>query len=162
MNATWHRENRRTRSREIEFIWDRSNPFVIDAVVSVSEVDGYGHVSTHNYIKWMIDCAFDHSTAVGLPESTCRKLARGMAAVKFNVDLLGSAYEQDRLRIATWIVESDGKLRLSRQFQIINADTNKTLARGLFNFVCTNLDNGRPTRLPPLFLERYIVASEPL
>jgi len=110
----------------------------------------------------MIDCAFDHSTAVGLPESTCRKLARGMAAVKFNVDLLGSAYEQDRLKIATWIVEPDGKLRLSRRFQIINADTGKTLARGLFNFVCTNLDNGRPVRLPPLFRERYIVASEPL
>lgn len=85
-----------------------------------------------------------------------------MAAVKFNVDLLGSAYEQDRLRIATWIVESDRKLRLSRQFQIINVNTGKTLARGFFNFVCTNLDNGRPARLPPLFLERYIVASEPL
>jgi acyl-CoA thioester hydrolase len=85
----------------------------------------------------MIDCAFDHSTAVGLPESTCRKLARGMAAVKCKVDLLGSAYEQDSLKIATWIVEPDGKLRLSRQFQIINADTNKTLARGLFNFVPT-------------------------
>lgn len=149
-------------SKEIEFTWDRSNPFVIDAVVSANNVDGYGHVSTHNYIKWMIDCAFDHSTAVGLPESTCRKLARGMAAVKFNVDLLGSAYEQDRLKIATWIVERDGKLRLSRQFQIINVDTGKTLARGLFNFVCTNLDNGRPVRLPPPFLERYIVSSEPL
>ena len=143
-----------------ELAWERTNPFVIEVTVTAANVDGYGHVSTHNYVQWMIDCAFDHAASAGLPESTCRELARGMAAVRFDVDLLAAAYEEDRLKVATWIIKSDGKLRLSRQFQIINVATHKTLAHGNFDFVCTNLDTGRPVRLPPIFLERFIVASE--
>jgi len=140
--------------------WDRTNPFVIDVAVTTATVDGYGHVSTPNYVQWMIDCAFDHSTAVRLPEAVCKKIARGMAAVRFDIELLGSAYAGDRLKVSTWIVKSDGRLRLSRQFQIINAGTGSTLARGNFDFVCTNLETGRPVRLPPIFCERYIVESE--
>ncbi len=140
--------------------WDRTNPFTIDVRADAKHVDGYGHVSTHNYVQWMIDCAFAHSTALGLPETTCREMARGMAAVHFDVDLVGSAYEGDLLKVSTWISKSDGKLRLSRHCQIIHAETGRTLARGDFDFVCTNLDNGRPVKMPPRFTETYVITSE--
>ena len=45
-------------------------------------------------------------------------MARGMAAISFDVQLLGSAYEGDELEVATWIVDPDGRVRLARQFQI--------------------------------------------
>ena len=117
-------------------------------------------MSTHNYVRWMIDCAFDHSTALGLPESKCRELARGMAAVHVSLDLLGSAYEGDSLKVATWISKSDGKIRLARHCQIIHGDTGKTLARADFDFVCTNLESGRPVRMPEIFRQTYVVESE--
>ena len=142
--------------------WDRSNPFTIDVVVTATDVDGYGHVSTHRYVRWLIDCAFAHSEAVGLPETACRELSRGMAAREFRVELLASAYEGDSLKVANWISHADGKLRASRQFQIINVDSGKTLVRGMFDFVCTNLENGRPAKMPAIFAERYIVESEEL
>lgn len=141
--------------------WDRTNPFIIDVTAEAKHVDGYGHVSTHNYVQWMIDCAFAHSTALGLSETTCREMARGMAAVHFDVDLVGSAYEGDSLQVSTWISKSDGKLRLGRHCQIIHADTGRTLARGDFDFVCTNLDNGRPVKMPEIFRNTYRVESEP-
>ncbi len=144
----------------MEFAWDRSNPFVIEVQAAAEHVDGYGHVSTHNYVSWMIDCAFAHSTALGLPESRCREMARGMAAVHLDVELLGSAYEGDELKVATWIIKSDGKLRLGRHCQIIHGSSGKTLARGDFDFVCTNLDNGRPTRMPVEFQQTYVIESE--
>lgn len=140
--------------------WDRSKPFIIDVNVVSSHIDGYGHVSTHNYVQWMIDCAFAHSSALGLSEARCRDLGRGMAAVDLQIKLLGAAYEGERLQVATWIVHSDGKLRLSRQFQIINVQTQKTLTRGQCDFVCTNLENGRPVRMPQEFLDTYRVSSE--
>lgn len=140
--------------------WDRTNPFVIDVKADACHVDGYGHVSTHNYVAWMIDCAFAHSTALGLPESKCRELSRGMAAVHLDLDLLGSAYQGDALKVATWIVKSDGKLRLGRHCQIIHVATGKTLARGDFDFVCTNLENGRPVRMPAEFQQIYVIESE--
>lgn len=144
----------------MEHLWDRTNPFVIDVVAESRDVDGYGHVSTHNYVRWMIDCAFAHSTALGLPESKCRELARGMAAVHADLDLVGSAYEGDTLKVATWIIKSDHKLRLGRHCQIIHANQGKTLARADFDFVCTNLETGKPVRMPEEFKQTYVVESE--
>ncbi len=140
--------------------WDRTNPFTIDVLAGDQHVDGYGHVSTHNYVQWMIDCAFAHSTALGLPESRCRELSRGMAAVHLNVALVGSAYAGDQLQVSTWINKSDGKFRLSRHCQIIHVASDRTLARGGFDFVCINLDNGKPVRMPPEFIDTYKVESE--
>jgi len=141
--------------------WDRSNPFIIAIEVGEESVDGYGHVSNYHFIRWMTECAFAHSAAVGLPESTCREMGRGMAVRDVRVHLSGSAYEGDRLQVANWISNSDGKLRASRQFQIINEASGKTLARGECDFVCTNLDNGRPVKMPEIFASSYIVESSP-
>ena len=99
---------------------DRTHPFVIPVTASARHVDGYGHVSTHNYVQWMIDCAFAHSASLGLDEVTCKTMARGMAAISFDVQLLGSAYEGDELEVATWIVDPDGRIRLARKFQILH------------------------------------------
>ena len=143
----------------VDLKWDRTNPFIMDVQAESKHVDGYGHVSTHNYVQWMIACAFAHSTALGLSEAVCREMGRGMAAVHFEVDLVGSAYQGNPLKVATWISKSDGRLRLSRHCQIIHAETALTLARGDFDFVCTNLDNGRPVRMPSKFLETYVVNS---
>ncbi len=143
-----------------EFNWDRTNPFVIDVVVTRDRIDGYGHVSNHFYIAWMTDCMFAHSAAVGLAEEQCVEMQRGMAVRQIRAELLGSAYENDRLKIANWLIANDGKLRASRAFQIVNSATGKTLVRAEMDFVCTNLGNGRPAKMPPIFVEKYCVESE--
>jgi acyl-CoA thioester hydrolase len=141
--------------------WDRTNPFTTDVQAGPEHVDGYGHVSTPNYVGWMIDCAFAHSSELGLPESRCREINRGMAVVHMDMDLVGSAYDGDSLTVATWITHNDGKLRLSRHLQIVNSESGRTLARADIDFVCTNLETGRPVRLPPEFVSGYKVVSEP-
>ncbi|MCY4263830.1 MAG: thioesterase [Gammaproteobacteria bacterium] len=143
-----------------KLVWDRTNPFIIEVQAEARHMDGYGHVSTHNFVQWMIECAFAHSSALGLSEVSCRDMARGMVVIHFEVNLVGSAYEGNPLKVSTWISKSDGKLRLARHCQIIHAETGRTLARGDFDFVCTNLDNGRPVRMPPKFLETYVVNSQ--
>ena len=145
-----------------EPLWDRTHPFVIPVTASARHVDGYGHVSTHNYVQWMIDCAFAHSASLGLDEVTCKTMARGMAAISFDVQLLGSAYEGDELEVATWIVDPDGRIRLARKFQILQPESGRTLARGHFKFVCTNLDTGKAVRMPQIFKETYVMVSEPV
>ena len=140
-----------------DFEWDRPRPFVIDVVVDPEHADGYGHVSTYHFVEWLIDCAFAHSAAVGLPEETCRESERGMAVRDMRVELLGSAYAGDRLKVANWVSRADGKLKATRQFQIINTDTGQTLLRAEFDSICTNLKTGRPVKMPPLFARRYVV-----
>ena len=144
------------------FNLDRTNPFTINAIVDLDRIDGYGHVSNHFYIAWMTDCMFAHSAAVGLNDVVCMEMKRGMAVREIRAEFLGSAYKGDRLVIANWIISSDEKLRASRQFQIVNNDNGDTLVRAEMDFVCTNLESGKPVKMPRIFVEKYRVESEPL
>ena len=140
--------------------WDRTNPFTINVIVEPDRIDGYGHVSNHFYIAWMTDCMFAHSAAVGLNDEACVKIARGMAVRDLRAEFIASAYEGDNLSNGNWIIFSDKKLRASRKFQIINSDNGKTLARAEMDFICTNLETGRPVRMPKVFQEKYIIDSK--
>ena len=140
--------------------WDRTKPFTIDVIVRPDRIDGYGHVSNHCYLAWMTDCMFAHSASVGLDASTCASMARGMAVKDMRAEFISPAYEGDKLTVGNWIIYSDRKLRASRRFQIINSDSGNTIARAEMDFICTNLENGRPVRMPEIFKERYVVDSE--
>ena len=140
--------------------WDRTKPFTIDVIVRPDRIDGYGHVSNHFYLAWMTDCMFAHSASVGLDDSICANMARGMAVKDMRAEFIAPAYEGDKLTVGNWIIYSDRKLRASRRFQIINSDSGNTIARAEMDFVCTNLENGRPVRMPEIFKERYVVDSE--
>ena len=142
--------------------WDRTKPFTIDMIVGSRHIDGYGHVSNHFYITWMTDCMFAHSADVGLSEEICVEMNRGMAVKEVKVNLQASAYEGDHLIIGNWIIASDSKLRASRQFQVINSGTGSTLVRAKMEFVCTNLETGRPVKMPKIFAKKYAVESEVL
>ena len=139
--------------------WDRTNPFTIEVIVKSDRIDGYGHVSNHFYIQWMTECMFAHSAAVGLDDGSCAEMGRGMAVRQMEVEFIASAYEGDKLSVGNWIIFSDGRLRASRQFQIINNDSGQTLARARMDFVCTNLKTGRPVKMPKIFQEKYLVDS---
>ena len=142
--------------------WDRTKPFTIEVIVKSDRIDGYGHVSNHFYIQWMTDCMFAHSAAVGLDDEACSEMERGMAVREMEAEFIASAYEGNKLSIGNWIIFSDGRLRASRQFQIINSENGQTLSRAKMNFVCTNLRTGRPARMPKIFQEKYIVDSSEL
>jgi acyl-CoA thioester hydrolase len=46
---------------------------------------------------------------------------------------------------------NDGRLRAERRFQIIRIDDKKTLLRARSYYICTNLSNGKPARMPNIF-----------
>jgi acyl-CoA thioester hydrolase len=139
--------------------WERSKPFVIDVTVGEEHIDGYGHVSNHFYNAWMTDCMFAHSAAVGLTEKICLEMKRGMAVRSIRAELLRSAYQSDQLKVGNWLIVNDGKLRATRLFQILNSTTGETLVRAEMDFICTNLESGRPVKMPELFVKKYCVDS---
>lgn len=137
--------------------WDHPDPFILPVTVVDADIDGYGHVNNAVYVRWMSDCAWAHSAAVGLPEERCVALRRGMAVRTIHVELLAPAYLGDQIDVGVWVSANDRRLRATRTFQIVNAATGVTLLRGQVDYVCINLDNGRPARMPRQFAERYAV-----
>jgi acyl-CoA thioester hydrolase len=82
-----------------------------------------------------------------------------MAAHRTQIDYLRAAVLGDRVLIGTWIVNTDGKLRVQRCFQVRRDVDGETLARARTDYVCINLDSGRPARMPDSFRDSYIVTA---
>ena len=59
------------------------------------------------------------------------------------------------LQLATWIIESDQRLKMTRHFQLRRSRDAATLLRARTTFVCIELSSGRPKRMPPEFVEGY-------
>lgn len=135
--------------------WRRPAPFVLDIEVGAEHLDEFAHVNNVVYVGWLEQCAWAHSRALGLGLDEFLRLDRGMLVVRHEIDYLAAAREGERLELGTWIVECDGRLSLSREFQLRRPADDVTLLRARTRFVCAELSSGRPRRLPAEFVERY-------
>ena len=145
--------------------WDLHNPFVIDIQVAADDIDGLGHANNAVYVSWLERCAWRHSQFLGLDLAEYRRLDRAMAVLRREIDYLASAYEDQQLQMATWIVESDQRLKMNRHFQLVRPEDGVTLLRARTTFVCIELSSGKPKRMPAEFVEGYgaaLLSAPPL
>lgn len=136
--------------------WDFAEPHTVNVDVRPEDIDAYDHVNNAVYLSWLDRAAWSHSAKLGISLEQCvTTLRRGMAAHRTEIDYLRAAVIGDSVRVGTWIVASDAKLRVERRFQIRRATDGETLARARIDYVCINLDSGRAARMPELFQRAY-------
>jgi acyl-CoA thioester hydrolase len=135
-------------------------PHVIEVDVQDSDIDAYEHVNNAVYLTWLDRAAWSHSAALGVPLERCVALRRGMAALRTEIDFERAAQRRDHVQVATWIAASDGRLRVTRHFEVRRPADGATLARARTEYVCINLDSGRGTRMPELFSRAYVVTAQ--
>jgi acyl-CoA thioester hydrolase len=140
--------------------FDLPAPHVIDLEVEAADIDAYNHVNNAVYVTWCDRSAWAHSAALGLPIERCLEIDRGMAVVRTVIQYLRPALLGDAVRVATWIVPVDSRLRVRRRFQIVRPADESTLARAEIEYACIELSSGRPMRWPPEFRERYVSIPE--
>ncbi|WP_230425621.1 acyl-CoA thioesterase [Spartinivicinus ruber] len=141
--------------QEISQQWDLPAPFILDVIVDETVIDHYGHVNNAEYVRWLQDASWAHSNSIGLSIDQYRELNRAMVVHRHEIDYVASAFHQDQLQIATWIVALDCKLSLIRQFQIIRPQDQCCILRAKTKFVCVELSSGKPRRMPEVFIEGY-------
>jgi acyl-CoA thioester hydrolase len=139
--------------------WDFPNPHVLTLEVVASDIDAYDHVNNAVYLSWFDRVAWSHSATLGIPLEECVRIRRGMAAHRTEIDYQRAAVLGELVSVATWIVSTDGKLRVERRFQVRRAPEAQTLARARTDYVCINLDSGRATRMPASFSLAYVTTS---
>lgn len=143
----------------IEDLADYPEPFWRRFEVTEDDLDGFQHVNNAVYLKWMDATIWDHTRHVGLDEHTCMDLNRGMAAVRHDIRYLSSAFLGDQIVVYNWICDNDHRLRASRLIQVVRLNDQKTILRAQSDYVCTNLQTGRPARMPEEFKERYPIKA---
>jgi len=140
-----------------ESAWDLPYPYFASLKVVAADIDAYAHVNNSVYMVWFDRAAWEHSAALGLPIEKCLQLDRGMAVLRSVITYLRPAFLGDTVRVATWLLPADGKLRVRRRFQVRCDVRDLTLARADVEYACIELSSGRPVRWPPEFKERYVV-----
>jgi acyl-CoA thioester hydrolase len=140
--------------------WDLPTPFLVVLAVTPADIDAYDHVNNAVYMNWFDRTAWEHSASVGLSIEKCLKLDRGMAVLRSVIAYLRPAMVGNTVRVATWLLPADGKLRVRRRFQVRRETDGATLARAEVEYACIELSSGRPSRWPPEFRERYVSLDE--
>lgn len=135
--------------------WIYPKPFTYDLTVSEVDIDGLNHTNNTCYIQWCESVAWRHSDALGLSINDYQRLDKGMALQKAEYEYFLPSHAGEELVVATWLINSDKKLRLERQFQINNRETGDCIMRGKWLLVCVTLSTGKASRFPKEFLASY-------
>ncbi len=125
----------------------------IEIAVADADIDAYNHVNNSVYLQWCDRAAWSHSLALGISVAQCLALARGMVVVRAELHFLRGAVRGDGVTVATAIVQTDQKLRVTRRFEIRRHED--LLASARIDYVCMNLQSGRAARMPNAFLAAY-------
>lgn len=142
-----------------EIAWDHPRPHLLAMTVGRESIDGMGHANNVEYLRWLENVAWDHSNHLGLDWAAYQRLDRAMVARRTEMDYLAAAFEGEALLLATWIVENDQRLSITRQYQVARVADGRTLLRGRTQWVCVEISSGKPRRMPPEFLNGYKVTA---
>lgn len=143
--------------------WELPQPFVWKVTVQPEHVDGLHHANNAEYVRWCERAGWAHSAALGLDVSGYQELDRGMAIRHAEYDYILAAREGDELLFGTWLTKVDGRLNMTRRFQVFRAGDRALVLRAQWQMVCIELSSGRPRRMPEVFKEIYspaVIAPE--
>ncbi len=139
--------------------WDLPHVHAVELTVPAAAIDVLGHANNVEYLGWLEKAAWDHTTALGLGWDAFQRLNRAMVARHTEMDYIAAAFAGDDLRVGTWIVDNDGRISITRRYQIVRAGDGVTLMRARTRWVCVALDSGKPRRMPPEFVQGYAVTA---
>ncbi|MGC8774242.1 MAG: acyl-CoA thioesterase [Chlorobaculum sp.] len=119
-----------------------------------SSIDGYGHVSNIEYLRWMQDVATAHTASEGWTLDRYRQSRAIWVVRRHSIDYLMPAYAGDRLDLHTWIEWVRDCQSVRRSLLTREGDV-RALARAETLWVCVEPESGRPKRVPEDFIQAF-------
>lgn len=138
--------------------WDYPQPYTMALSPQPADIDGLNHTNNAVYVQWCERIGWAHSEALGLSLADYQRLDRAMAIHRAEYDYLLPTLLGEALTLATWLVDSDGKLAMRRCFQLVRERDQATVLRGRWDLVCIELASGRARRMPEEFRAIYLPA----
>ena len=135
--------------------WPVANPFVQRRIAVQDDIDGFGHVNNVRYIDWALDVAWAHSEALGFSIDEYHRVGVGCVVWRHEFDYVSPIVEGEETLIATWIANNDGRVRMTRAFEMRRADNGKVFFKGQTRFVTVDMKTGKPARMPASFVAAY-------
>jgi len=140
--------------------WPVVAPYIEHRLVTGDDTDAFGHVNNVRYIDWAMDVAWAHSSALGLDFAAYERLGVGCVVWRHEFDYLAPVVPGADVAIATWVAQTDYRLRLTRAFEIRRESDSVVLFRGRTTFVTIDMTSGKPARMPKEFIMAYKPAEQ--
>ncbi len=122
--------------------------------VSHQDIDSLKHVNNEIYIKWLMEAANAHSTALGYGIEVFLKNDECFVVRRHEVDYLAPAFLDEDLIVETWV--ENMKLKAStRVYEIKRARDHKVLVTAKTIWIYIKLSTGKPTEIPPQIVQSF-------
>ncbi|HWE24299.1 MAG TPA: thioesterase family protein [Myxococcales bacterium] len=123
------------------------------------DIDELGHASNLVYLRWVLEAALAHSTAVGLDQAAY--LSRGEVWVvrRHEVEYVRPAMAGEQLAVDTRVV-SMGAANSVRRTAITRVSDGALLCRASTDWVFVDVARGRPRRIPEDVRARFPIEPD--
>ena len=121
------------------------------------EIDELDHAGNAHYVRWMQEAAIAHSAELGWPPEKYIELGAGWVVRSHKIVYLKPAYENDEIRIKTWVSNMKAVTSL-RHYEIFN-DNGDLLAKAETDWAFVNYATEKPIRIPAVISDNFVIGE---
>lgn len=129
-------------------------PYVHEVVVQPGDIDRLGHASNQVYLRWVLEAALAHSTALGLDEAAYLQRGQAWVVRRHELRYLKPAREGDVLRVETRVATMSAASSV-RKTRIVRPSDGALLLEAATDWVYVELGRERPARIPADVRDRF-------
>jgi acyl-CoA thioester hydrolase len=126
--------------------------------VVADEIDELRHAGNYHYIRWMQHAAVAHSSANGWPSGRYIDLGSGWVVRSHRITYLTPAFENDTLKIRTWVANMRRAASL-RRYEMMN-EAGERVATAETDWAFINYTRQLPTRIPEQVAACFVVIED--
>ena len=127
----------------------------VEIEVTEQHIDELMHVNNVQWVRWVIDVAVSHSSAVGLDIAAYLRMGAIWVVRRQEIDYLTPARRGEKVIALTWVA-SYGQTSSIRKSVFVRATDEKPLLQAATTWVMVDLE-GRPVAVPELVSDRLRV-----
>ncbi len=117
------------------------------------ELDPGGTVSPANYLRYIVETAWDWGVAIGWDANYSQNPDIFWLIREVEIRFLRSLRHNDEFGLTIWLVNWQ-RVRGTRCFELTRKDSDEVIAQGTQQVVCVDAKTGRPTNPPEDISER--------
>ena len=120
--------------------------FSYEFTIPKEALDQNGHVNNVMYVQWMQDAAVQHYEAMGGTGPT-QAIGATWVVRSHTVEYLRPAFEGERIRVSTWVVNMR-RVRSLRRYRFLRVADGQLLVRGETDWVFVDAASGSLRAIP--------------
>ncbi len=123
--------------------------------IRYSECDPYGHLKGAQYIRLMLETAFDASASVGYSFEKYQQIGCHWIIRLTDIEYLQPLYYDDIVSVRTW-VEDFQRVRSLRRYEFSRPGADELVAQAVTDWVFLDSKSGYPKSIPPEIIAAYL------